>query len=149
MKVTTTLYAAGEALTVLNNYAETRLPGGIGIKIFDNSDLLMKKVEFMTRETQKITHAYGTKPEDPANPASRLVVFKEDGTIDDEQTQKFTDEVITLRLTEIELDIEPFTMDEIKQHLPISAVEYSKIKFMVTKDPEPEIIDLGEIALGG
>ena len=150
MKVKTTLFQANEALPILDSYAETRFPGtgsSISMKIFDMSDILSKKAEFLSRETKKIVDEYEARPMD-ANPNSPLAVLDADGNIDEEKTNKFIDEVVNLRAMEIELDVpELFTKTEVREHLPLSAVEYGKIRFLIATDEEklveePEITTL-------
>lgn len=148
MKIKTTLFQADEALAILNGYADTRFPGtgsSISMKIFDMSDAMSRKVEFLSKETRKIAEAYGVVPMG-SEPNSPLAALDADGNVDEKKTGQFVDEVVALRSTEIELDIPAlFTMAEVRDHLPLSAVEYGKIRFLIAKEEEkdsaePEII---------
>lgn len=152
MNTKATLFETSEALRVLNGYADMRFPGtgsSISMKIFDISDLLAKKAEFLTKETRKIIEEYNAVAEEEGNPQSNLVVYGQDNEIDPVKTRQFLDEVIALRNTEIELDIpNPFTPSEIRDHIPLTAIEYGLMRFLIGKEeeqPEPkiEVIGLG------
>lgn len=150
MKTKTTLYGASEALKILSGYADVRFPKETGStiskKIFDNSDPLTKNTEFLGKETQKIIDEYHAVSSDPENPDSQLVVKDEEGEIDLEKTSKFLEEVISLRNSEVDIEIpSPFTESEVRDYIPLTAREYGFFRFMIDPDDEPEfeVVELG------
>ena len=131
----TTLYSSMEALNCLTRFAEQRLPGLLSLKIFDNSEVLLKKSQFLDQETRKIIEQYQAVPEKENDPSCRLVVFDDDGKVDEVITQTFSNEIIDLRNMEVDVEVEPFTRQDVEK-LELSPLESSKIRFMVetTKD---------------
>ena len=126
----TTIFEAVESLRALNNLREQRLPGKLALKIYDATDVLMKKAEFLDQETHKLSEQYKAFPADPENNDNRLVVKNDDGTINDAATKSFTDEVIELRKTEVELDIKPITEEDLDL-LDLSPVDVGLLRYMI------------------
>ena len=144
------LYSAAEAAKVLVLLRDMKLGSGkTALKVFDNSDILGKKAMFLEEEIQKIFQSSGAVPRDLENNDLRMVVKNEDGTVDEEATVAFVNEIVEIRKTEIELDIEPFTTDEIEK-FDLSPSEIGKIRFMITakEDPKKEEDDEPIITIG-
>lgn len=129
----TTLYSSMEALNCLTRFAEQELPGLLALKIFDNSDVLLKKSQFLDQETRKIIEQYQAVPEKENDPSCRLVVLGDDGVVDEDKTQLFSNKIFELRNMEIDVNVEPFTEDDIAR-MKMKPIDAGKIRFMIDKD---------------
>ena len=130
--MTTTLFEAAESAKILNPFLEQILPGSISLKICDNMDILVRKGQFLEQEIRKLVTAYGAVAFDPDNNDSRLVVKTEDGDVDEEKTKEFVNKVVELRKTEVDLDVRPFTEDDIER-LEIAPVSVAQIRWMIER----------------
>ena len=129
----TTLYEASESVKVLNQFSEQILPGRISLKIYDDINLLLSKGSFLEQEIRKIFDSYGAVPFDPDNNDSRMVIKDEAGDVDEEKTQEFVEKVIELRKTEVDLDIDPFTEDDL-DIMKIKPVDLARIRWMIDRE---------------
>lgn len=130
--MTTTLFEAAESAKILNQFSEQILPGSLALKIYDNIDILVKKGQFLDQEIRKLVATYGAVAFDPNNNDSRLVVKTEDGDVDEEKTKEFVNKVVELRKTEADLDVDPFTEEDIDR-LEISPVGLAQIRWMIER----------------
>lgn len=130
--MTTTLFEAAESAKILNQFSEQILPGSLALKIYDNIDILVKKGQFLDQEIRKLVTTYGAVAFDPGNNDSRLVVKTEDGDVDEEKTKEFVNKVVELRKTEVDLDVTPFTEEDIDR-LEISPVGLAQIRWMIER----------------
>ena len=130
--MTTTLFEAAESAKILNQFSEQILPGSLALKIYDNIDILVKKGQFLDQEIRKLVATYGAVAFDPGNNDSRLVVKTEDGDVDEEKTKEFVNKVVELRKTEVDLDVAPFTEEDIDR-LEISPVGLAQIRWMIER----------------
>lgn len=130
----TTLYNAAEATGIMYALGDQLLDGLLGLKIFDNGEILAKKAEFLAKETQKIGEAFHAVPKIAGDPSSVMVVLDADGNIDAEKTSEFTERVMALRNTEIDVNVQPFTKDEL-QTMKLKPRFYASIRFMVQEKP--------------
>ena len=133
----TTLYKASEAAGVMYKLSDQLLDGLLSLKIYDNGEVFAKKAEFLAKETQKIAEAYHAVPSVPDDPNSGLVVRNDNGEINELKTKEFVDKVMAIRNMEIDLDLDPFTKDEIKQ-MKLTPRNCAAIRFMIQ---EPEVVE--------
>lgn len=134
----TDLYTAAEAAKVLNQMKDRKLGSGIlALKVFDTVDALGRKAMFLEEEMNKIFRTNQAVPMDAENGDLRMVVKNEDGTVDEEKTTAFIQEIVDIRKTEVDLDIEPFTMDELDK-FDLSPADIGKIRFLIQTKPEPK-----------
>lgn len=129
----TTLFGATESVTVLNKLSEQMFNGRLSLKICDNYEAASKKATFLDKEIRKIVEHFGAVALDPDNIDSRMVVKNEDGTVNDEKTKEFVDKVIEIRMTEVDLDINPFTMQDMET-ISLPPSEMFKIRWMIDRD---------------
>lgn len=129
----TTLFEAAESASVLDKLSGQMFNGRLSLKICDNLDLITKKGSFLDKEIRKIVEHYGAEAFDPDNNDLRLIVKNDDGTVNEEKTQEFVDKVVELRKTEIDLDIVPFTMEDMEE-VSLQPSEMFKIRWMIDRD---------------
>ena len=143
----TDLFSATEALKIFRQLKDQKLEDGmLALKIFDMVDALTRKAIFLEEEVNKIISAYKAQPLDTDHQDMRLVVKREDKTVDEEATKKFIDEVVAIRQTDVEFDIPLFTMDEINSIMKVykmTPAELGQIRFAIDEkpkaDPEPVV----------
>lgn len=131
MKVT--LFEAAESVAVLNNLSEKIFNGRLSLKICDNLDVISKKATFLNKEIQKIVEHFGATAMDPDNNDSRMVVKNDDGTVDEVRTKEFIDKVVEIRMTEIDLDIELFTLEDMES-IALPPADVFKIRWMIDRE---------------
>jgi hypothetical protein len=129
----TTLFEASESIGVLDKLGEQIFNGRLSLKICDMLDAISKKSNFLDKEIRKIVEHYGATAMDPQNNDSRMVVKNADGSVDEEKTKEFIDKVIEIRKTEVDIDVEPFTMDDMDA-IKLSTVEVFKIRWLIDRD---------------
>lgn len=129
----TTLFEAAESASVLDKLSGQMFDGRLSLKICDNLDLITKKGSFLDKEIRKIVEHYGAEAFDPGNNDFRLIVKNDDGTVNEEKTQEFVDKVVELRKTEIDLDIVPFTMEDMEK-VSLQPSEMFRIRWMIDRD---------------
>lgn len=129
----TTLFEAAESVAVLNNLSEKIFNGRLSLKICDNLDAISKKATFLNKEIQKIVEHFGATAMDPDNNDSRMVVKNDDGTVDEVRTKEFVDKVVEIRMTETDLDIDMFTMEDMED-ISLQPTEIYKIRWMIDRE---------------
>lgn len=129
----TTLFEAAESVAVLNKLSEQIFNGRLSLKICDNLDTISKKGTFLDKEIRKIVEHFGATALDPDNNDSRMVVKNEDGTVNEEKTKEFIDKVVEIRMTEADLDIEQFTLEDMES-IALPPADMFKIRWMIDRE---------------
>ena len=129
----TTLFEAVESASVLDKLSGQMFNGRLSLQICDNLELITKKGSFLDKEIRKIVEHYGAVAFDPGNNDSRLVVKNDDGSVNEEKTQEFVEKVVEVRKTEVDLDVTPFTMEDMDV-IKRPPAEMFKIRWMIDRD---------------